>query len=146
MNNFLGEEDINPLGFHLGRPGSRLRTMMTPSLLGDDEGAVTALGTGGANRIRTAMLQVVRNLVDGGMTLEEAVAYPRLHVERGRVAIEAEGLPPEVIEAAVAGSTAHSVFPGRHLYFGGVHCVRRHGDGRFEAVGDPRRSGCGALA
>ena len=33
--------------------------MMSPTLLVDDEGRVTAMGTGGANRIRTAIVQVI---------------------------------------------------------------------------------------
>ena len=146
VNNFLGEDDINPAGFHLGPVGARLRTMMTPSLLVREDGATVALGTGGSNRIRTAMLQVMRHLVDGGLPLEEAVLYPRIHVEGSSVAVEDVGLSPEVLTAAAGSGGTITRFSGRHLYFGGVHCAYRTGDGGFEAVGDPRRSGCGGTA
>ncbi len=143
VNNFLGEDDINPNGFHRGPVGARMRTMMTPSLLVAEDGAVVALGTGGSNRIRTAMLQVVRHLVDGHLSLEDAVMAPRIHVEGAAIAVEETGLPTGVLEAAAAGGGTLSRFEGRHLYFGGVHCASRTADGRFEAMGDPRRSGCG---
>ncbi len=146
LNNFLGEEDINPLGFHLGPAGKRLPTMMSPSLLVSDSGGIIALGTGGANRIRTAMLQVLAHLLVGELSLEESVMYPRLHIEAGAVAIEDVGQGDAVMAAAGGPGTTLSPFPGRHLYFGGVHCAARTADGLFEAVGDPRRSGCGEVA
>jgi len=146
VNNFLGEEDINPFGFHVGPPGKRMSTMMSPSLLVDDDGGVIALGTGGANRIRTAMLQVLAHLLVGELSLEDAVMYPRVHMEAGAVSIEDLGQGDEVMAAAGGPGASIAPFPGRHLYFGGVHCARRLPDGRFEAVGDPRRSGCGEVA
>lgn len=146
FNNFLGEEDINPLGFHVGPPGKRLPTMMSPSLLVDERGGVIALGTGGANRIRTAMLQVLAHLLFGELSLEESVMYPRVHMEGTTVAIEDCGQGEAVMAAASGPGITLAPFPGRHLYFGGVHCAARNADGSFEAVGDPRRSGCGIVA
>ena len=69
---------------------------------------MTALGTGGSNRIRTAILQVAVNLLDHGMGLEAAVEAPRLHVERdGTVSFE-PGLPEaaqaELLRARREGS------------------------------------------
>jgi gamma-glutamyltranspeptidase / glutathione hydrolase len=146
MNNFLGEDDIHPLGFHLGPPGTGFRTMMTPSLLVDDDGGVLALGTGGSNRIRTAMLQVVHRLVARGSTLEEAVMAPRLHVEGDAVQVEDLGQGNRFLEAVAGGVRRLERFEDRHLYFGGVHCAARRGDGTLMAVGDPRRSGVGGVA
>ena len=146
VNNFLGEDDIHPLGFHKGPPGARFRTGMTPALLVDAEGGVTALGTGGSNRIRTAMLQVVRHIVDGGMSVEEAVMAPRIHVEGDGVQVEDIGQGKNEIDAAAASGRKLARFEGRHLYFGGVHTARRRADGSFEVFGDPRRSGAGRIA
>jgi len=142
MNNFLGEDDIHPLGFHIGPAGGRFRTMMTPSLLIEEDGGVLAMGTGGSNRIRTAMLQVVRHLVSGGEGIAAAIMEPRIHVEGGTVQVEDVGQSEAWFEAVTgSGERALSTFPDRHLYFGGVHTAARRGDGRFEAFGDPRRSG-----
>ncbi|MEE2827672.1 MAG: gamma-glutamyltransferase, partial [Myxococcota bacterium] len=146
LNNFLGEDDIHPLGFHRGPPGAPFRTMMTPALLVDADGGVMALGTGGSNRIRTAMLQVVRHIVDGGMSVQDAVMAPRIHVEADGVQLEDAGQGEAAISAAASSGRKLARFEGRHLYFGGVHSARITGEGEFEAVGDPRRSGNGQVA
>ena len=146
VNNFLGEDDIHPLGFHRGPAGAPLMTMMTPSLLETADGDWVVMGTGGSNRIRTAMLQVTRSIIDDGRGVRDAVMSPRLHVEKETVHVENIDLGPTFLEAIQAKDRTLTLFKDRHLYFGGVHTVARHADGTFEAVGDPRRSGSGALA
>ena len=73
LNNMLGEEDLAPEGLGPWREGVRLSSMMAPTIIAERDGSVTALGTGGSNRIRTAILQVAVNLLDRGMSLEDAV-------------------------------------------------------------------------
>ena len=141
LNNMLGEEDLMAGGLGAWREGMRLSSMMAPTIILERDGTVTALGTGGSNRIRSAILQVAANLLDHGMSLEEAVEAPRLHVERdGTVSFE-PGLPEHVESAFLKlGDKAHA-WPDRNLFFGGVHAARRHGDGGVEGAGDPRRGG-----
>ena len=81
LNNMLGEEDLTP-GLGAWREGVRLSSMMAPTIVLQPDGTVIALGTGGSNRIRTAILQVAVNLLDHGMSLEDAVTAPRLHLEK----------------------------------------------------------------
>jgi gamma-glutamyltranspeptidase/glutathione hydrolase len=146
VNNFLGEEDIHPLGFHAGPAGAPFRTMMTPTLLVGEGGGVVAMGTGGSNRIRTAMLQVVSHLIDEGVDLEEAILRPRIHVEGATVQVEDLGQGEPYLRAVSGGGRELARFKGRHLYFGGVHTVGCRADGTIEAVGDPRRVGVGRVA
>ena len=82
LNNMLGEEDLSSGRLEDWREGTRLSSMMAPTIILEPDGTVTALGTGGSNRIRTAILQVAVTLLDHGMSLEEAVEAPRLHVEQ----------------------------------------------------------------
>ncbi len=141
LNNMLGEEDLSSGRIEDWREGTRLSSMMAPTIILEPDGTVTALGTGGSNRIRTAILQVAVALIDHGMRLEEAVEAPRLHVEKcGTVSFE-PGLP-EAAEAEflALGDRAHA-WPARNLFFGGVHAARRHGTGGVEGAGDPRRQG-----
>ena len=141
LNNMLGEEDLSSGRIEDWREGTRLSSMMAPTIILEPDGTVTALGTGGSNRIRTAILQVAVALIDHGMRLEEAVEAPRLHVEKcGTVSFE-PGLP-EAAEAEfmALGEKAHA-WPARNLFFGGVHAARRHGNGGVEGAGDPRRQG-----
>ena len=139
LNNMLGEEDLAPQGFHQWKEGVRLSSMMAPTIITDRDGSVTTLGTGGSNRIRTAILQVAVNLLDHDMSLEAAVEAPRLHVEKcGTVSFE-PGLPEA--ERLIALRPEAHVWPEANLFFGGVHAARRLSNGRVEGAGDPRRRG-----
>ena len=146
LNNMLGEEDLNPDGFHLWSEDQRLSTMMAPTVLRGRDGTLTALGSGGSNRIRTAILQVIVNLLDRGMGLDDAVAAPRLHVERGgRVSVE-DGPWTDTFDAHERDALFDAFpdterWPERNLFFGGVHAARRAGNGSFGGAGDPRRGG-----
>jgi gamma-glutamyltranspeptidase / glutathione hydrolase len=141
LNNMLGEEDLASGNLESWRPGTRLSSMMAPTLILEPDGTITALGTGGSNRIRSAILQIAANLLDRGMSLEEAVEAPRVHVERdGTVSFE-PGLPEEASSAFRALGDKSHAWPDRNLFFGGVHAARRRSDGGLEGVGDPRRGG-----
>lgn len=140
LNNMLGEDDVNPAGVHAWPEGQRLSSMMAPTMLTRDDGWFAVTGSGGSKRIRTAILQVVSNLIDFAMTPEEAVAAPRLHVEEGHLSVEA-GLGPAT-EALLAGLLPrHTLWDARNMFFGGVHTVARAPDGALAGVGDPRRGG-----
>ena len=78
LNNMLGEEDLAAGGLHGWREGARMSSMMAPTIILQPDGTVTAMGTGGSNRIRTAILQVAVNLLDRGIGLADAVEAPRL--------------------------------------------------------------------
>ena len=145
LNNMLGEEDLASGGLDAWREGVRLSSMMAPTIILQPDGTVTALGTGGSNRIRTAILQVAVNLLDHGMSLEDAVEAPRFHVERdGTVSFE-PGLPDAAEGRFRAlGDRAHA-WPARNLFFGGVHAARRNAKGSVEGAGDPRRQGVAAI-
>lgn len=140
LNNFLGEGDLNPLGFHGFAPGARLGSAMCPALVRQRDGSVLATGSGGSSRIRTALLQVLRRRLVHGQDLATAVRADRLHVEAGRLLLEGGGnLGP--VAAQLAKELDTTVFPAVNMYFGGAHSVLRGPDCRCEAVGDPRRSG-----
>ena len=141
LNNFLGEEDLQgPDG--TGRaPGQRIRTMMTPTILQLSDGSFAALGSGGANRIRSAVMQGVVHLVDRGATPREAVMHPRIHYEEGTCRIEMPGF--DAGEDAFLERHLGPIvrYPDLHMYFGGLHVVLLRPDGSFDGAGDPRRSG-----
>jgi len=139
LNNMLGEEDVTP--GDEWREGTRLSSMMAPTIIMEADGTVTALGTGGSNRIRTAVLQVAVNLLAHGMSLEDAVATPRLHVERSGITSFEPGLSEEAEAAFRALGDRGHAWPEQNLFFGGVHAARRRGKGDVEGAGDPRRQG-----
>lgn len=138
LNNMLGEEDLCPRGFHRWPTAARLGSMMAPSLL-QLPGRDIAFGSGGSNRIRTALLQVIVNLVDHAMPLAAAIASPRIHLENDLLSVEG-GFAANEIAQLPATVPIHKVWPERNLFFGGVHAVSRTRD-ELEGAGDPRRDG-----
>jgi gamma-glutamyltranspeptidase/glutathione hydrolase len=145
LNNMLGEEDLNPGGFNRWKPGVRLASMMSPAIAEFADGTRLALGSGGSNRIRSAITQVLINLIDFDMTLAEAVAAPRIHLEGEKISLE-PGFSDETRGALEAAVPRSHLWPEKNLFFGGVHTVSiRHG-GVFDGAGDPRRGGVAAYA
>jgi gamma-glutamyltranspeptidase/glutathione hydrolase len=140
MNNTLGEPELNPRGFHALRPGERLVSNMSPTVVSSEEGGLIALGSPGASRIPTAILQTVVNVLDFGMSLEEAVLAPRFHAEGDLFAYEAGART-----ANLASYERVLTYETPNMFFGGVNAVRRTPAGRFEAAADPRRSGGAAF-
>ena len=142
LNNCLGELELNrgaPL-----RPGERLRSNMAPTVGRDRHGGVLAIGSPGADRITTALLQVLASFAAGGIPLQDAVDRPRVHVHHladGSVRIDAEddaALPP--VDLPVQSHHPHS------MYFGGVGAALRRGDGSLLAAADPRRAGVAVVS
>lgn len=143
-NNMLGEEDLNPLGFHAWPEDVRVSSMMAPCiaqgrLAEDGEEQLIAIGSGGSNRLRTAILQTLSNLIDFGMSVEDAVAAPRIHLERGLISIE-PGFPETTVAALIQGYPRYHLWDGLNLFFGGTHTVTFDGI-NFSGAGDPRRGG-----
>ncbi len=143
VNNLLGEEDIHPRGFHKDPPGLPLATMMAPTLvIGSNE--LIALGSGGSNRLRNAILSVLSHTLEHGLALDRAVAAPRLHLEYAAtgsvLAFERPDLPEPAIRALGSLPDQLVEFGSRSMYFGGVHAAARRGE-EFHGAGDPRRGG-----
>jgi gamma-glutamyltranspeptidase / glutathione hydrolase len=139
LNNMLGEQDLNPGGFHSWRPNQRLTSMMAPGILKMKGNTNIVFGSGGSNRIRTAILQVLINLVDFKMPLEEAVNSPRIHFEDGKLNAET-GFAAEQITRLKKRCPEVKIWKEKSLFFGGVHCVSR-GPRGFKGSGDVRRGG-----
>ncbi len=137
LNNMLGEIDLHPSGFHQLAAGARLATMMSPAIVLRDGAPILAVGSGGSSRIRSAILQVIVNVLDFHLHVDEAVNAPRIHFEHN--ALQAEGpIPAQTVDALRTWGYTVTHWPGRNMYFGGAHTVALEDD-HSVAVGDPRR-------
>ncbi len=145
LNNILGEDDLHPLGFHKGVPGRRIGSMMAPTILLRDGKPMLALGSGGSNRLRTAILQVISNVCDFGMELPVAVQAPRIHYEFGQLQAEG-GIMPYSLDTLRRWGYDVVAWEGLHMFFGGVHAVGLDSRWRMVGAGDPRRAGTVARA
>ncbi len=124
LNNCLGEQELNAKGLHGLTPGTRLLSNMAPTVGHHPDGSSIAIGSPGADRITTAIVQVLAGFINGGLGLQEAVDHPRVHVHRA-------GRPDEDVKVESLPS----------MYFGGVGVTLRKPDGRLVAAADPRRDG-----
>ncbi|MCB9678755.1 MAG: gamma-glutamyltransferase [Alphaproteobacteria bacterium] len=140
VNNFLGEEDINPGGFHARPAGSLMTTMMTPTVVLKDGRPVLVAGTGGANRIRSIVFETVLARIGHGRSLQEAADAPRIHVEGEKLWFETCDLPAGTEAAVLAEWPDASCFTERSMFFGGANLAAREGDS-VVGHGDGRRGG-----
>jgi gamma-glutamyltranspeptidase/glutathione hydrolase len=140
LNNMMGEADLNPLGFFKHPPGRRLPSMMAPTVVRRGGRPELVLGSAGSNRIRSAITQVVSNVIDRGMDAGAAVVAPRVHWEDGVVYVE-PGLDVSEIEAE---GRPLARFARLNVFFGGVQAVQTDGDALTGAA-DPRRGGAAVI-
>lgn len=150
MNNMLGELDVNPAGPKGWQPspiGSRrLASMMAPMIVEDPNDGLLIMGSGGSNRIRTALFQVLANRCAMGMGLKEAIELPRIHYEDGKIDVEcseAQDGVNDILGMAQANLHKVTMWDECNMYFGGVNAVESHffGSGKNHAWGDSRRGG-----
>lgn len=144
LNNVLGEEDVNPFGTSDWPADTRLSSMMCPTIIEAPDGGLMALGSGGSNRIRSAIGQVVARLCLDDPELRGAVDAPRLHVENDHLDLE-DHYEERIRAELLAAFPIHRAWPRPDLFFGGVHAVRRRPDGTLDGVGDARRDGAAVI-
>lgn len=139
LNNSLGEIELTSEGLHALQPGQRLLSNMAPTVARSPEGECLAIGSPGADRITSAIATVLLNHVVCGMSLEDAVAAPRLHAEvfEGTPTLAVE---PDIDVSQVEGLAIRTL-PANSMYFGGVQVASLASGGTLEGAADPRRTG-----
>ena len=135
-NNYMATFDPRPGRAGSIAPGKRITTSMAPMIALHGGVPVFALGLPGGLRIFGSAMQALLNLIDHGMSLQEAVEAPRLWTQGQGVEVEAFAAD------ALAGLRArgHSVVPMPHVG-GGMNAVRLHTDGTLEGAACWRADG-----
>jgi gamma-glutamyltranspeptidase/glutathione hydrolase len=137
LNNMLGEPQL--VGEE--RPGERLTSLMTPSVLLREGTPRLVVGSAGSTRLHGAILQVVANVAARGLSVQEAVEAPRIHYENGVAHCE----DPAVADELEAAGYPVVRWRGQNLFFGGVSAVEFRDDGSLAGAGDPRRGGAAVV-
>jgi len=127
FNNSLGEIELNPQGFLGDTKGDRLISNMSPLIIKTDDG-ITTIGSPGADRISSAIAQVLINYSMNN-DWKQAIDAPRFHVN-GDGTVRAE---PGTLEI----DKNITITEEYDMYFGGV-CVSGFNKGVF-SHGDKRR-------
>ena len=143
LDNMLGELDV--IGADVREPGTRLPSMMTPTLVLDGGShARLVVGSAGSVRLAGAILQVVAAVVGKGLPVGDAIARPRLHVDGATVHVEGGWSDAAAAALSDDGLDVRS-WADRNLFFGGASAVERLPTGLLAAAGDPRRGGHGVV-
>ncbi|RMD59022.1 MAG: gamma-glutamyltransferase, partial [Nitrospirae bacterium] len=136
LNNMLGEDDLHPHGFHTLKPGIRVSSMMSPTFIKKGDELFCVIGSGGSKRIKTALLQVIVNMLELSMPLHSAIESPRIHLDDNRILQIEPGIDDIVIET-LKRYYKINCWKEKNMYFGGVNAVTSTGDG----WADSRRGG-----
>ena len=111
--------------------------MMAPTVVLGDGAPELVLGSAGSNRIRSAILQVIVNVVDRGMDARRGGATRRGCTSR-TARLRRAGVEAATIEAA--GYTL-ARFRDAQPVLRRLQAVARDPDGALSGGGDPRRGG-----
>ena len=127
FNNSLGEIELNPQGFLGDTKGDRLISNMSPLIIQSENG-ITTIGSPGADRISSAIAQVLLNYTNTN-NWRQAIDEPRFHVNvDGSIRAEPGSLQK---------NKDTTITDEYDMYFGGV-CVSGLNNGVF-SYGDKRR-------
>ena len=139
-NNSLGEPELNPAGFFRIPAGGRLVSNMAPTVAWHDNGTTLAMGSPGASRITTTLMQAWLGFAWQGLSFEDMVRAPRLHVERVQGEFVAQ-YEPGLDMSLVAEHFRLRPFDAPDMYFGACNVAGTDADGRLHALADGRRHG-----
>ena len=121
-------------------PGKRPRSSMSPTFVLDrDRKLVAVVGSAGGSRIIGDTLQALIGVLDWNLSVQAALAQPRLIQMEGPLELE-EGTAIATQEEALR-ALGHQVQVRRHD--GGLTGIRRFEDG-WQGGADPRRDGVAA--
>jgi gamma-glutamyltranspeptidase/glutathione hydrolase len=136
-NNYMNLYDPRP-GHALSlAPGKRVTTSMSPVMALRDGKLVYALGLPGGKKIFPSALQALLNLIDHGMSLQEAVEAPRIWTEGN--ALEVELAVPDAVRAKLT-SMGHEVVAVPTVA-GGMNAIQFHEDGSLTGAACWRADG-----
>ena len=128
---------------NIARPGKRMLSSMTPTIVARDGKLVAVVGSPGGRTIINTVLQVILNQIDFDMPIQDAVAASRFHHQwlPDVLSVEQNGLPPETVSALEA--------MGYHVRMRGTqgtaHSIRIDPvTGARQAAADPRDTDAGA--
>jgi len=143
MNNHMDDFVPTPGSANSVEPGKRPLSSMSPTLVLDPQGRpYMTLGSPGATRIITTVAQVISNIIDHGMTIQQAILAPRVfRMASGSMSIEGR-ISINAYNKLLEMGHQLTLRGDYDAYFGGVHGVLYNYDiGILFGGADPRRDG-----
>ena len=143
LTNFKAEpEEGSPINLE---PGRRPRTTIAPLVVRKDGKVRWVIGSPGAGRIGSTIVEILVNVIDFDMSLENAIRAPKFTGYDAYKAIELEDdFPQETIDLLLEMGHEVKRYPYPDLYFGGPNAIEVGEDGVLTGVGSIRRQGAAA--
>lgn len=117
------------------RPGKRPLSSMSPTLVLKDGQPLMSIGAAGGPTIITQVVQGLVNMIDLDMSVEQALAYPRVHQQWQPEVTFIEQALPETIKQSLQ-SRGHKIYARK--YYGASQAIRLQADKQFQAASEPR--------
>ena len=153
LNNTMALFDPHPSGPNSVGPSKRMLSSNSPVIISKDGKPYVALGTPGGVQIFPSVAQAIVNIIDHGMTLQEAVEAPRVWTQGQH--LEVESVVPESIQGdlarrghdvrevrTVAGGMNGVIFDHGAATITGAACWRADGSPMALSGGSARSNVC----
>ena len=141
LNNEMGDFNVGAGHPNSIAGGKTPLSSMSPTIIMKDGKPFAAIGSPGGVTIIAAVAQICSNLIDQGMTMQEAVDAPRIKGYRD-CTLDYEGrFSDETIADMESKGWTMNASDEFNRSFGSVNAVRYAEDGTLDGAGDPRRDG-----
>lgn len=141
LNDNMDDFSIDPTSVNAVAGGKVPLSCMSPTFLLKDGKPFAVLGTPGGIRIISSMVQVISKIIDHGMSLEDAVASPRIGDDQRDLLIYESRIPADTIAELEKKGHPTQAYDDWHRIMGSVNGCMFLEDGTLVGAADPRRDG-----
>lgn len=141
LNNHMNNFEPSPGHVNSIEPNKRPVSSIAPTIVMKNGKPVLTFGSPGGSRIIGTLAQVIINMIEFGMSFEEAIVNPRFNSINGKLHLE-NRISNETIEKLKLKGHKIEVHSAYDKYFGGVQGVLINNEsGVLHGAADPRREG-----
>lgn len=141
LNNEMGDFNVGAGHPNSIAGGKTPLSSMSPTIIMKDGEPFAAIGSPGGTTIIATVAQICSNLIDHGMTMQEAVDAPRISGFRNTTLSYESRFSDQTIADMEAKGWTMNASDEFNRGFGSVNAVRYAEDGTLDGAGDPRRDG-----
>ena len=136
--------DLRQGAANIIEPGKRPLSSMSPTIVTKDRAISLITGSPGGSTIPTTVMQVITNVIDYGMSLNNAVNRPRLHYQGipERVLAEPRAITPKTFRGLKL--RGYRILP--FMTYGAAESISVAADGTMLGVNDNRKPAGKAIA
>ncbi len=141
LNDEMEDFSIDPNSTNAVCGGKIPLSCMSPTFLLKDGKPFAVLGSPGGIRIISSVVQVISKMIDHGMSLEEAIASPRIGDNDKDLIIYESRIPAQTIETLKQMGHPVKAYDDWNRIMGSVNGCAVLEDGTLVGAADPRRDG-----